>query len=252
MKLATDPVPAIAPGVVAIAVELKAAGVGVANQVEPVASPALAVVRRGEKVVDNFFVGVGGGVVEKGADFGGRWGDADHVEIHAANQSAAVRFRGGHESIGFPGRIEEMIDRIGAGGSRNQDRGSGEWIGRKAQKLRSAAVIGRSSSFERVTAGSSFASGPSSLAPEEIHRRARVSMSGGRKLLAGRHGGLLSATGEKPKTALVRVAGDDSGSAFAAFEDGVGGAESRARTFFIAAPWHPVCSFFEGLRPHSG
>ena len=40
-----DDVVAVAPGLRAIDVELEAAGVGVADQVEPVARPALAVVR---------------------------------------------------------------------------------------------------------------------------------------------------------------------------------------------------------------
>ena len=54
-----DDVVAIAPGVGARLVGLEAVGLGVAGEVEPVAAPALAVVRRGEQAVDELLEGVG-------------------------------------------------------------------------------------------------------------------------------------------------------------------------------------------------
>ena len=54
-----DDVVAVPPGVWLRPVALEAVGLGVADQVEPVPRPALAVVRRGEQAIDDLFVGVG-------------------------------------------------------------------------------------------------------------------------------------------------------------------------------------------------
>jgi hypothetical protein len=58
-----DDVIAVAPGGGAFAVDGEAVGFGVADEIEPVAAPALAVARVGEEFVDLLFVGVGAGVV---------------------------------------------------------------------------------------------------------------------------------------------------------------------------------------------
>jgi hypothetical protein len=69
-----DDVVAEAPGVGADVVLFVAVGLAVADDVEPVAAPAFAVGGGGEEAVDERFVGVGGGVLEEGFDFGGGGG----------------------------------------------------------------------------------------------------------------------------------------------------------------------------------
>ena len=86
-----DDVVAIAPGVGAVRVVLEAVGVGVADDVEPVAAPALAVVRRGEQAVDEFLVGVGRLVGEEGVDLFGRRRQAGQIERDAADERARGR-----------------------------------------------------------------------------------------------------------------------------------------------------------------
>ena len=54
------------------AVDVVAVGVGVAGKIEPLHRHALAIVRRGQQVVDTLLVGVGRLVGQKGVHFGGR------------------------------------------------------------------------------------------------------------------------------------------------------------------------------------
>src|SRR5262249_61195562 len=66
-----EPLPhvtAIAPRVGTTHVELEAARIGVANQVEPMARPSLAVVRAGEQTVDQSFPGSRRGVFDERLD----------------------------------------------------------------------------------------------------------------------------------------------------------------------------------------
>ena len=67
-----------------------ALGVGVAGDVEPVAAPALAVVRRGEQAIDEAGEGVGGGVAFEGVDLLGRRRHAPEVDGGAADQGPLV------------------------------------------------------------------------------------------------------------------------------------------------------------------
>ena len=60
-----DHIVAIPPGVRLVAVPLKAVGVGIANQIEPVPGPLLTVVGRVKQPVDHPFPGSGRGVCEK-------------------------------------------------------------------------------------------------------------------------------------------------------------------------------------------
>ena len=91
-----DDVVAVAPGVRPIGVLLVAVGFGVAHQVEPVAGPALAVVRAGEQAIDQLLVGVGRSVVHEGVHLLRRRRQADQVEGDAADERAAVgRWRRG-------------------------------------------------------------------------------------------------------------------------------------------------------------
>ena len=59
---------AIAPGVRIKVIFVHAGGVGVAGDVEPMTSPAFAIVRRGKQAVDDLGVGVWGMVGQEGAD----------------------------------------------------------------------------------------------------------------------------------------------------------------------------------------
>ena len=106
-----DPLP-IAPRPRARAVLFVAVGIGVAREVEPVARPLLAEVRRGERAVDHALVCVGAGVLEEGGDFGGRRRQSGQVERHAADQG---RFRGFGRRLDVfgvePGQ-DEIVDRI--------------------------------------------------------------------------------------------------------------------------------------------
>ena len=75
----------------AAVVLLVAVGVGVAREVEPVARPALAVVRRGEQAIDEPFVGVGTFVGQKRVDLRGRRRQAGQVERDAAEPACVSR-----------------------------------------------------------------------------------------------------------------------------------------------------------------
>ena len=77
---------AIAPGPGARAIFFVAVAIGVARQVEPVARPLLAVVRRIEQAVHQAFIGVGAVVVEELADLFGGGGKAGKIEADAAEQ----------------------------------------------------------------------------------------------------------------------------------------------------------------------
>ena len=65
-----DDVVAIFPGDVALGIGGVADGIGISGDVEPVAAPMLAIVRRGEQPVDQFLVSVGGAVFHEGAHLG--------------------------------------------------------------------------------------------------------------------------------------------------------------------------------------
>src|SRR5947209_3683947 len=61
-----DQIVAVVPGLGPQLIDPVAVGVGVADQVEPVLGPSLAVSGRGEQAVDQRLVGVGRGVGEEG------------------------------------------------------------------------------------------------------------------------------------------------------------------------------------------
>ena len=82
-----------------------------------------AVTWRSEETVDEFFVGVGSGVVEKGVDFGEGRREAGEVEGDAANEGFAGGFRGEGEALFLEGAQEEAVDGVAAAGWR----GFGDW-----------------------------------------------------------------------------------------------------------------------------
>ena len=85
----------IAPGLRAVAIVFVAAGIGVADQVQPVTGPALAVVRTGQQAIDQAIEGVGRIVLEERFHFGRVRRQAGHVKIGAADERAAAGWRRG-------------------------------------------------------------------------------------------------------------------------------------------------------------
>jgi hypothetical protein len=109
-----DHVIAIAPRLGTIHVELEAARIGVANQVEPVARPSLAVMRTGEQPVDQSLPGSGRGVFDEGLDLFRVGRQSRQIEIGATDERAAVRPRRGFETFGLHLRQQKSVNRIGA------------------------------------------------------------------------------------------------------------------------------------------
>ena len=95
----------------------------IARGVEPVASPTFPVVRRGEQLLDDLFVGVTSLVGEECIDFGDGRRQAGEVEMQAAEQGDAIRFGRGLELFGVELREDEIVHRrarpvfVGSGGS---------------------------------------------------------------------------------------------------------------------------------------
>ena len=81
---------AVEVGVGAEGVVEVAGAVGEAGEVEPVAAPALAEVRRGEKRVNETLVSVGADVADEGVDGGEVGREAGEVEAETADEGAAV------------------------------------------------------------------------------------------------------------------------------------------------------------------
>ena len=84
----------------------------VADDVEPMLCPALAVARRSEQAVDDFDVGVRGGVGEERGLLGRRWREAGEVERDSAEEDRFIGGRiwlelGGFELVG-----DEIVDGI--------------------------------------------------------------------------------------------------------------------------------------------
>ena len=107
-----DHVIAVAPGVGAVEIVLKAVGIGVAGHVKPVPPPALAIVGRGEQPLDQFVPGSGRGVVQKLCGFGWCGRQADQVCISAPQQSDAVCFGGALQSFFGESGVDEKVNRV--------------------------------------------------------------------------------------------------------------------------------------------
>jgi hypothetical protein len=102
---------AIGPGVSAGLVFVIAVRFAVVGDVEPVASPTLAVSRRGEQPVDEVFIGLGRGISGKGFHFSGGGRQSVQVVSQAADQGAPVGFGGRRESFVAQFREHERVDR---------------------------------------------------------------------------------------------------------------------------------------------
>ncbi len=86
---------AIRPGIGPHLIHLKAMALGKPHDIEPVPRPPLAIPRRGEQLVDQIAVGLlaRAGLAagcEKGVDLLGRWGQADQIKGHAADQGSRI------------------------------------------------------------------------------------------------------------------------------------------------------------------
>ena len=104
---------AVAPGLRAVFVGAIAVGLGVADEVEPVARPLLAVTRAGEEFVHELFVGVGGLVGEELVQLEGRRRQAREVEVNTACERGALGGRGGLELGGGDLLEDEGVDGVG-------------------------------------------------------------------------------------------------------------------------------------------
>ncbi len=96
-----DHVVAIAECVGDLVIEFMPGRLGVTHEVEPVPAPALAVMRAGQKAIDQLLVGVWGIVVQKNLDVIGPGGKPGQVECEAANQGALAGFRRGIQILLF-------------------------------------------------------------------------------------------------------------------------------------------------------
>ncbi len=85
-----DHVIAETPGVLAVGVILEAVAFGEADYVEPMLTPAFAVVGVVEQALDQLLVGVRGPVVDEGADLGGGRRQAEQVEIDTPDEGEPV------------------------------------------------------------------------------------------------------------------------------------------------------------------
>ena len=104
----------VAPRVLAVVVRLVAVGLGVADEVEPVARPLLTVARAGEQSVHELLVGGGGLVGEELVQLEGRRRQAGEVEVNAARERGAVG-RGGRLELGGGELLEdERVDGVAA------------------------------------------------------------------------------------------------------------------------------------------
>ena len=85
--------------------------VGVANDIEPVSAPTLAVMRQGQQAVHDFGESIRRIVREKRFDFPGRRRQANQIERRAPNQCSLVGGWRRCESIAFEFRQNEIIHR---------------------------------------------------------------------------------------------------------------------------------------------
>ena len=107
-----DDVVAVAPGVGANGILAIAVRLGIADQVEPVPRPSLAVPRRGQQAVDQALVGIGRIVGEERVDFLGGRGQPGQVEGRAADQGRLVGLGGGGQAVLEERLEDESVDRV--------------------------------------------------------------------------------------------------------------------------------------------
>ena len=121
-----DDVIAIPPGVGPVGVGPVAVGFGVPDQVEPVPSPPLAVLGRGQQAVDQPLVGVGRVVGQKTVDLLGRRRQTRQIECDPADQGPPRRLGRGRQPVFKQLPEHKPIDRIPRPG--RPFRGSGRTV----------------------------------------------------------------------------------------------------------------------------
>ena len=84
---------AITPRIQANAVLLVTIAVRIAGEIQPVAAPFFAVMRRGEQTIDQPLLGLRRPIVQKGLDFRRRRQETGQIEGNATDQCPCVRFR---------------------------------------------------------------------------------------------------------------------------------------------------------------
>jgi hypothetical protein len=104
-----DPV-AVTPGVGAGGVEFVAVGLGPANNVKPVLSPAFAGMRRRQEALDDTLVGVGSLVAQKGGDLFKSRGQTGKRERDATEEGRPVGLVGGRQARLLQPGLDKGID----------------------------------------------------------------------------------------------------------------------------------------------
>ncbi len=90
----------------------KSVGVGIARGVQPVAAPALAVMRRSQQAIHKAVICIRTAVGEKGVDLRGRGRQSDQVQAQAADQRGAIGFGRGRQVFLIEAREHEPVDGI--------------------------------------------------------------------------------------------------------------------------------------------
>ena len=100
---------AIGPDIVGV-IAVVADGIGEADDIEPTDGHAFAVMGAGEEAIDEFFVGIGGGILEESGGFfcGGR--EADDIKGKSTDEGSAIGFWGGFEADFGEAFSDEKID----------------------------------------------------------------------------------------------------------------------------------------------
>lgn len=109
-----DDVVAVVPGIRHIVVELVAAGFRIADQIEPVASPPLAMMRRGEQPVDNLRVNVVSRCRECLFDLFRSRRQSDDIKRGPPQPCPQVRIPSRAQPLLFQPGEDEAVDRVAA------------------------------------------------------------------------------------------------------------------------------------------
>ena len=106
-----DDVVAVFPDKRFFIVALVAVGLGEAHDVEPMAAPALAVLRQAEQMLDEPWPGVGRSVVHERLHLTIGRRQADEVKVRAANERGLVGDRVRGDTPGVELRLDQLINR---------------------------------------------------------------------------------------------------------------------------------------------
>ena len=117
-----DDVVAVPVGVGNLVIEFVSGSLGVTDEVEPVAAPALAVMRAGEESIHQPLVGIGRAIGEERLDRVGRGRQPGEVETESADRgSPAGLGRGSRPTLDNPARMNRSIGFRAPAGSIRRD-----------------------------------------------------------------------------------------------------------------------------------